>query len=206
MRSASDSLNAFSRVGFASASKCAATGPGAARHLGLGSLDAPRLVGNAAECHAPGAVALHDRGHRDQRKGIGSAVAHLAIDLRAADRFRQRHRGDQFALPERRLDLRRLAGEPVKLRDRDGSRGAVGLHRFHGRIERAHRHRHVARMRRDAGVARAHHRVLAAETADGGAAAAGLAFVAGLVGVIEIRAARSLQQIARSRCHVAELG
>ena len=37
------------------------------------------------------------------------------------------------------------------------------------------------------------------------AAAAGLAFVAGLVGVVEIRAARALQQIARGRRLVAQL-
>ena len=60
-------------------------------------------------------------------------------------------------------------------------------------------------MRRNAGVADADNRMLAAEAADGGAAAAGLALVAGLVGVIEIRAARPLQQIARGGRLVAQL-
>src|SRR5205814_4496328 len=41
---------------------------------------------------------------------------------------------------------------------------------------------------------------------DGWTAGPGLALVTGHRGVAEISAARSLQQIARSRCHVAELG
>ena len=72
-------------------------------------------------------------------------------------------------------------------------------------VERPHRHRHVARMGGDAGVAGAEDRVLPAEAADGGAAAAGLAFVAGLVGVVEIGAAGALQQIAGGRRLVAQL-
>ena len=55
---------------------------GAARQLALGGLHAPRLVRHAAQCHAAGAVALHDRGDGDQREGVGGAVAHLAIDVR----------------------------------------------------------------------------------------------------------------------------
>ena len=71
----------------APASSCAVTALAPRGSLGLGRLDAPRLVRHAAERDAPGAVALHDRGDRDQREGIGRAVAHLAIDLRAADRL-----------------------------------------------------------------------------------------------------------------------
>ena len=47
--------------------------------------------------------------------------------------------------------------------------------------------------------------MLAAEPADRRAAAAGLAFVARLVGVVEIRAACALKQIARGRRLVAQL-
>jgi hypothetical protein len=47
--------------------------------------------------------------------------------------------------------------------------------------------------------------MLPAEPADRSAAAAGLTFVAGLVGVVEIRAARPLQQVARRRRLVAQL-
>ena len=60
-------------------------------------------------------------------------------------------------------------------------------------------------MRGDAGVAHAHDRMLAAEPADRGTAAAGLAFVARLVGVVEIGAAGALEQIARGRRLVAQL-
>ena len=60
-------------------------------------------------------------------------------------------------------------------------------------------------MGRDAGLAHAHHRMLAAEAADGRAAAAGLAFVAGLVGVVEIGATGALEQVARGRRLVAQL-
>ncbi len=51
----------------------------------------------------------------------------------------------------------------------------------------------------------ADHRMLAAEPADCRAAAAGLAFVARLVGVVEIRATGALEQIARGRRLVAQL-
>src|SRR3984885_10336679 len=54
-------------------------GLGAARQLRLGRPDAPWLVSDAAERHASGAVALHDGADRDQREGIGRAVADLAI-------------------------------------------------------------------------------------------------------------------------------
>src|SRR5580704_5678756 len=60
--------------------------PGAARKLDLGSGDAPRLVGDTAECNASGPIAVHDGADRYQREGVGSAVAHLAVDMRAAKR------------------------------------------------------------------------------------------------------------------------
>ena len=60
-------------------------------------------------------------------------------------------------------------------------------------------------VRRDAGLARADNRVLAIDAADGRAAAAGLPFVAGLVGVVEIGTAGPLQQIAGGRRLVAQL-
>ena len=60
-------------------------------------------------------------------------------------------------------------------------------------------------MRRDAGLAGAEDRVHAVEALDGRAAAAGLALVAGRRGVIEVGAARALQQVAAGRRHVAQL-
>ena len=89
--------------------------------------------------------------------------------------------------------------------DRDGPRRAVRAHRFDRRVQRAHGHRHVARVCGDAGLARSDHRVLPVDAANGGAAAARLAFVALLVGVVEVGAAGALKQIARRRRLVAEL-
>jgi hypothetical protein len=60
-------------------------------------------------------------------------------------------------------------------------------------------------MGRDAGVADAHDGVLAAVTEQGAAAAAGLALVAGLIRVVEVRAARSLQEVAGRGRLVAQL-
>ena len=85
VRSTSGTLNALSCVVRAPARSAGRDGLRAARHLALGGLDAPRLVRHAAERDAAGAVALHDRGDRDQREGVRSAVADLAVDVRAAD-------------------------------------------------------------------------------------------------------------------------
>ena len=172
----------------------------------LGRLDAPRLVRDAAERDAAGAVALHDGGDRDQREGIGGAVAHLAVDVRAADGLRQRHRGDQLArlaAPSRRAACRRAGG---------GSRRS-------GCVRVAPSGRTVSTVASSARIATAMSlgcvamqaslapitAMLPAEAADRRAAAAGLAFVAGLVGVVEIGAARALQQVAGGRRLVAQL-
>ena len=87
------------------------------------------------------------------------------------------------------LDLRCIAGQGVKVRDGNLSRRAVRLDSFDRRIQRAHRDRHVGRVRGDAGIARTDDRELAAEALQGRAAAAGIALVAGLVRIVEIRAA-----------------
>jgi hypothetical protein len=204
VRSASGSLKALSWVGWAPASSRAVTALRLAASR-LGGFDAPGLVRHAAERDAAGAVALHDGGHRDQREGIGGAVAHLAVDVRAAHRARQRHGGDQLAALQVGLDVRRVAGQAVEVGDRDHARAAVGPHGFHRGVEHAHGHGHVARVRGDAGLAGADDRVLAADAADGAAAAAGLALVAGLVGVVEVGAARALQQVAGGGRLVAQL-
>jgi hypothetical protein len=116
-----------------------------------------------------------------------------------------RHRGDQLAGRQRGFHVRRGAGQLVEIGDRDGAARAVGAHGLDRGVERAHGHGHVARMRGDAGLARAYHRMLARVAADGRAAAARLALVAGLVGVVEVRAARALQQVARGGRLVAQL-
>src|SRR4051812_881486 len=60
-------------------------------------------------------------------------------------------------------------------------------------------------MRGDAGLAGAEDRVDPVDAVDGGAAAAGRAFVARCGDVVEIEAARALQEIAAGRGHVAQL-
>jgi hypothetical protein len=71
--------------------------------------------------------------------------------------------------------------------------------------ERGQRHAHVRRMRRDAGLAPAEDRVDVVGAFEGGAAATGLAFIAGRRDVVQIVAARTLEEIAASRRHVAQL-
>src|ERR1700704_465280 len=93
--------------------------------------------------------------------------------------------------------MRCIARQTIELGDRNASLRAVGLYRFDDSIERAHGHRHIAWMARDAGVAHPHYRMWAAEPANRRAAAAGVALIAGLVGVIEIGAACALKQVAR---------
>lgn len=154
---------------------------------------------------ASGAVSQDDRTHRDQREGIGGAVAHLVVDVRATHRLGQRHRRDQLTRLQHGLYVRRLTWQPVEVGDRNAPHRAVRPYRFHRRIERAHRHGHVARMGGDACLAHAHDRMLAAESTDCRAAATGLAFVARLVGVVEIGATGALEQIARGRRLVAQL-
>ena len=205
VRSTSGSLNAFCCGRLGAGEQPSRDGLCAARHLGLGRLDAPRLVRDAADRDAAGAVALHDRADRDQRERIGRAVAHLAVDVRAADRLRQRHGGDQFARRQRRLDVRRVAGQTVEVGDRNAPRRPSG--------------RTVSTVASSARIATAMSLGCVAMQASltpitaccrlnppmRRAAAARAAFVAGLVGVVEIRAAGALQQVAGGRRLVAQL-
>jgi len=152
-------------------------------------------VSHTAKRHTSGAVALDYGGNGHQREGEGGAVSHLAVDLCAAGRLRQSDRGDQFARRQSCFNVGRIARQKMKLRYRDRPRAAIGPHRFHRRVEQAHRHRHVAGVSCDTSVARAHDGMLAAVAADRTASAAGLAFVAGHIGVVEIRAAGSCSRL-----------
>ena len=192
-------------VGRAPASSCSAAGCAPRGSADFGGFDAPRHVRDAAERDSPAAVALHHRCDRHQRERVRGAVAHLAIDVRAAERLGQRHRRDQFAGRRASSRCAASAGQPVEVGDRNATRVAVRPRRLDRRVEHAHRHRHVARMGGDAGLAAADHGVLAAVAADRRAAAARDALVARLVGVVEVGAARALQQVARGRRHVAQL-
>ena len=116
---------------------------------------------------------------RHQRKRIRQPVANLDVCVVCRKSLRrQLDRDDQFVGIEIGVALRRVAREPVEIRERDLSfaarTGDMDLCLEHGQ-----RHAHVGRMHRDAGVARAEDRVHPVETANGRAAAARLAFVAG---------------------------
>ena len=117
---------------------------------------------------------------------------------------RQLDRGDDLAGVEIGVALRRVAGQPVEIRERDHAvaRRAGDMDR---RLQHRERHAHVGGMHRDAGIAGAEDRVHAIEAVDGGAAAARLAFVAGRRDVVEVGAARALQEVAAGRCHIAQL-
>ncbi|MNE86010.1 hypothetical protein D3C80_1830660 [compost metagenome] len=91
--------------------------------------------------------------------------------------------------------MRRIAGRTVEISQRNAAYRAVRVDGFHHGIEQLHGDGHVARMRGDAGCTCADNGVLAAKTFKGGATAAGIAFIAGLIGVVKIGAAGALKQV-----------
>lgn len=171
-----------------------------ARKSRFGRPCSPRLRCDAPEGEAggaePPAVSLDDGRDRDEREGIGGAVTDLAIDLAPARWRRQCHGGDHFAGLERRLDMGRVARQPIEFVDRQRALAAVGGDRFDASVERRHRDGHVGGMNGGAIRAGAEDAEAALEAAECRASGAGLALVAGHGRVVEIRAARALEQIA----------
>ena len=212
---ASSILNPFSLCGLASRSaasaalrKFASVG-GLADERGFGLGRSPGFGAHAAQRDArPRHVSAGDRDHdRRRRQGefVRRPVAQLQIDLLASgDGRRKRDVRDQVARLEHRFALRRVAGQKMKVADRDRARALRSLH-VDRRFQRRHRHAHVRRVGRDAMFARAEDGERAVAAGDGRAAGPGLALVAGHRGVAEIHAARSLEQVAGSRRHVAKL-
>ena len=177
--------------------------------LSLGFAIAPRLVGDAAEREArlPDSAAFDFEPDRDrnERERIGQAVADLEIGIVPGKALgRQLDRGDDLVGTQIAVDLRRVAGQAVEVGEGDAAL-ARRAGRQHARIKRGQRNAHVGRMRGDAMFAGAEDRVHAVDTADRRAAAARLALVAWRARVVEIEAARSLQQVAAGRGHVAQL-
>src|SRR3954453_15546117 len=89
------------------------------RHLGFRRFNPPGLVGHTTQRHATGSVTLHDGSHRDQRESERGTVADLAIHLPAAERLWKRDRRDELAGRQSGLDLGRVTGQPMKVRDWD---------------------------------------------------------------------------------------
>src|SRR5436190_21719293 len=96
---------------------------------------------------------------------------------------------------EVRVSLRCLAGQSMELAHRNA---ALALRRayLHHRVERGERNRHVRRMNRDAALASTEDRMHAIVSFARSAPRAGRALVAFRErGVVEVMAARALQQI-----------
>jgi hypothetical protein len=117
---------------------------------------------------------------------------------------RQLDRRDDLARLQVGVALRRFARQTMEVAERDGAFAAGSAH-VDGRVERRERDAHVGRMRGDAVRTRAEDSVLPVHAMDRRTAAAGRAFVARRRGVVEIPAARPLQQVAAGRGHVAQL-
>lgn len=118
---------------------------------------------------------------------------------------RQDHGGDQIAGLKRRLDMRRGAGQPVEIIQRDLAAPAFGAFNFDLGVQRHHGDGHVGGVRRNAMFGRSQNGEDPVEPFHRLTAGAGVAFVAGHDGVVEIRAARALQQVAAGRRLVAQL-
>ncbi len=98
----------------------------------------------------------------------------------------------------------RSAGKPVQIDERQRAL-AVRAAQVHDGVERGERDAHVRRMRRDTARGPAENRVVAVEAVDRIAAGAGRALVAARGVVVEIDAARALQDVAADGGHVADL-
>src|SRR6185312_1030940 len=105
--------------------------------------------------------------------------------------FRKLYRGDDLVPAQIGVSLRRVPGQSMEIGKCNGP-CASGAHDMNLGLERGQRDTHVGRMRRDARLACAEDRIVTINPIDGRAAAAGLTFVAGRGGVIEIEAARAL--------------
>lgn len=152
-------------------------------------------------------VAIELELDRDGNQGecIGEPVANLQVRIVRGEAFlRQFDCGDDLASVEVGVTLRRIAGQPVELRERDHA-VAKRATDMNLRVQQRQRHAYVGRVRRDAGVAGAEDGVHAILAVDGGAAAARLALIAGRRCIVEVAAARALQEVAARRRHIAQL-
>ncbi len=123
----------------------------------------------------------------------------------AANRPGQRYGRYEFARLQRMFDMRRIPRQQVEISYGNGTARPVRGHCIHRRIQHAHRHGHVGRMLRDAGVAGADDRQTAADPLQRAASAARLPLVAGHADVVKIGAAGALKQVSGGRCLVAQL-
>ena len=218
MRRASSILKALSPDGFASGERRLGRAAESCRRPGA----RPASIASAARARhgfaatPPSASrASRDRAVLDPQRsrgrhdgeGVGGALADLQIARmrrEAARLGRQPHRDDEIAGLERAVPLGRVAGQAVQRLERDLAPAVPALDLDDG-VERDQRHAEIGRMGGDAGLAPAEHGMQPVLAVAGIAARAGLALVAGAGGVVEIGAARPLQQIAADGRGVAQL-
>src|SRR5882757_6973728 len=98
-----------------------------------------------------------------------------------------------------------MAWEPVEVGDRDRAGSAFVVDRLNLCIECAHGNGHIRWMGRDARLAPAQDCMDAVEACERRTAGPGYTLVAGFCDVVEVVAARPLQQIAGRRRLVAQL-
>lgn len=172
---------------------------------------APGFVRHAAQCHthvADAAVFVQiQRGrYRDQRERIRKALADLEVGAvrNEALRIGQIDMHDQFVRRQGAIQFRAIARQAVELRERNVALSPGALHMHHG-IQRSQGHAHIRWMRGDAVRAGAENGVVFGQPANGRTAGARVAFVARGGMVVEIHAARALQQVAAIAGHVANL-
>ena len=216
-RRASSILKALSPDGFASASAASAArrnSGGVGRRADQDVLrlaGAPRLRGDAAErkprLHDHVRLDAQRRRGRYDRECIGGAFADLQIAGMGGETRRlgrQAHRDDHLAGLQHALAVGRVARQAMKRFKRDLAPARLAFDLDDG-VERDQRHAEIGRMGRDAALAPAQDGVQPVVAAAGVAAGAGVAFVAGAGGVVEISAARPLQEIAADGRGVAKL-
>ncbi|MNQ93682.1 hypothetical protein D3C85_1091620 [compost metagenome] len=180
-----------------------------ARQPAFDGLVAPGLVRHATQDQPrfmyDGPGHLERRGHRDQCKGIGRAIADLQVMTVLGETGSGQFNGrDQLIVGQLVVTFRSLAGQTVKIGKFDAARTATTLHMDH-RLQRSQGHAHVRWMRGDTLRTGAKDGVDSIQTVPSRATAAGLTFIARHAGVIKIITTGALQQIAASACHIAQL-
>ena len=198
-----------SNITSAASSKFALVGPGyqpvRPPPPGLARAYGPRRRAKSALPYGA-VVELQCGGNRDQREGIGKAVANFEIGVIGGKTLAGKRWGDYLVAPEIGVDLRRISRKPMKFRERYHALAGLPC-RVHRRVKRRERDAKVRGMRYNAGFARAENRI---DTVTSSIARkrCRLAFVTRGGRIIEIKAARTLQQDRRRLrpcCAAAEL-
>src|SRR5262252_4009103 len=146
-------------------------------------------------------------GGRDDGEGIGRSFADFQVAGMGGETRgfrRQSHRDDHLAGLKRVLTVRRIAGQAVEQFERNFAPPRSALNLDNG-VERSQGDAEIGGMRRDAALAPSQYGVQPVVSTPGIAARARTAFVAGAGDIVEIRAARPLNEIAADGGGIAKL-